>query len=138
MNGCIFCKIIAREIPSERVYENEHVYAFLDIAPVHPGHTLVVPKVHAATLMEIETTALLKTVELLPSLAKAVMQAMQAKGCNLLQNNGEVAGQTVHHVHFHIIPRYADDGVLLWPKTAYASEEEARKIAAEIQKSLSK
>lgn len=136
MNDCIFCKIIRQEIPSRVVYENEHVYAFLDIQPVHPGHTLVIPKIHAANLLEVDQASLLKTVEILPKIARAIMEATGASGFNLAQNNGEVAGQTVHHLHFHIMPRHPHDGLEPWRKQAYPSAEEADAMAKRIQEKL--
>jgi histidine triad (HIT) family protein len=105
MTDTIFSKIIRGEIPCHRVYEDEHVLAFLDISPLAPGHTLVIPKEPAATLDQLsdETSAALGRV--LPRICRAVMQATGTAAYNVLQNNGEIAHQAVPHVHFHVIPR---------------------------------
>lgn len=133
MSDCLFCKIIAKEIPSTAVYEDDDVYAFLDISPVHPGHTLVVPKTHASTLLEISPQALIKTVLVVQRISAAVKRGLGVEGFNISQNNGAVAGQTVHHMHMHIIPRQAGDGFAAWPQRRYASLEEAQAWAEKIR-----
>ena len=109
---CIFCKIIAGEIPSNKVYEDESVLAFLDIAPLSQGHTLLIPKEHVARLDELSPEACCSVAAKLPALGRAVSKAVDAQGYNVLNNNGPAAGQLVEHMHFHIIPRRADDGVI--------------------------
>lgn len=109
MDNCIFCKIIEGEIPSKKVYEDENVMAFLDANPASKGHTLVVPKkhvenIHDASGMDYMWTALVKV-------SDAVKSAFNAKGLNISQNNGEIAGQEVMHMHFHITPRYTGDEI---------------------------
>lgn len=103
----IFDKILAGEIPCHRVYENEHVLAFLDIGPLSKGHTLVIPKEAKAQLHELSDESAAEIGRVLPRIARAVMRATGATAYNVLQNNGEEAHQAVHHVHFHIIPREA-------------------------------
>lgn len=107
--SCIFCKIIAGEIPSLKVFEDDRVYAFLDIGPLAEGHLLVIPKEHYETLDRMPGELAGVVTSHLPRLAKAVVSASGAEGYNVLQNNGKCAGQEVDHVHFHIIPRVGSD-----------------------------
>lgn len=134
---CLFCKIIRGEIPSAKVYEDGYVYAFLDIAPSFPGHCLVVPKNHCRNILEIAPEEMAHIVKAVQKIAPAVLKAAGADGFNVIQNNGESAGQTVFHTHFHIIPRKAGDGLGLWTPGEYASMDEmaetAQKIRAEIR-----
>ena len=117
---CIFCKIIAGQIPCTKIYENEHVLAFLDIGPISEGHTLLVHKRHTDSVAETTPEILCQIAEVLPALAKAVKNAMDADGYNVLCNNGAAAGQVVNHLHFHIIPRNNDDGIFnRWPSFEY-------------------
>lgn len=136
MSDCIFCKIINQEIPSTPIYESEAVYAFLDIQPVHPGHVLVVPKSHAPMLVDLSEDYLQQTILAVQKVARAMKESLGLEGFNIIQNNGAVAGQSVHHVHFHIIPRYADDGLTPWPHQEYASPEAAAAIAQKIKTNL--
>ncbi len=111
MADCIFCKIVSGAIPSVRVYEDDQVLSFLDINPISPGHTLVVPKRHVEWITELsaeETAALFRP---LPMLAKAVLSVTKAEGFNILENNGRISGQVIPHVHVHVIPRRANDGL---------------------------
>lgn len=112
---CIFCKIVAGEIPATKVYEDESVLAFLDIAPLSEGHTLLIPKEHAARLDDLSPEACSVLAATLPALGRAVSKAAEAQGYNVLNNNGPAAGQLVEHVHFHIIPRRTDDRVINHP-----------------------
>lgn len=104
----IFSKIIRGEIPSHKVYEDAHVFAFLDIGPLSTGHTLVIPKEPKATLGELSDESAAAIGRVLPRLCRAVMKATGASDYNVLQNNGAAAHQAVMHVHFHIIPKFAD------------------------------
>ena len=108
---CIFCKIINDDIPSAKIYEDEDVLAILDISQATKGHTLVLPKKHFANLLEIEDYEYLKVMNKVKDLAKAITKAFNAKGCNILNNCGESAGQTVIHFHVHIIPRYDNNDI---------------------------
>ena len=111
MEECIFCKISKGEIPSMKVYEADDALAFLDINPRNKGHTLVIPKRHYETVMEMpdeEVGELFKTVK---KIAMAVKEGVEASGVNISQNNGKAAGQVVPHVHFHVIPRFETDQV---------------------------
>lgn len=106
MSDCIFCKIINGEIPSAKVYEDGDVFAFLDISQVTKGHTLVIPKAHHANVYELPEDVAGKLFAVIPKITNAVKKAYNPIGLNLLNNNGEAAGQTVFHYHLHIIPRY--------------------------------
>ncbi len=136
-NACVFCKIIAGQIPSLRVFENEHCVAFLDIGPLASGHTLLVPRVHVESLWDFDPSVAASVVSRLPELSRAIMQATGAGGLNVLQSNGRVAGQVVPHVHFHLIPRQEGDSLgFRWPARSYgAGEAEAvqQKIAAALR-----
>ncbi len=117
---CIFCKIVAGEIPSLKIYEDEQVLSFLDIGPLAEGHLLVIPKVHYERLDEMKAEDIQAVASVLPRLAKALTEATGAQGYNLLQNTGECAGQVVPHVHFHLIPRMPNDGLgYRWPAKKY-------------------
>ena len=108
MSDCIFCKIIKGEIPSAKVFENDDVVAFLDISQVTKGHTLVIPKVHKENIFELTPEIASKLFEVVPEISNAIKKAYNPIGLNLLNNNGEKAGQSVFHYHLHIIPRYGE------------------------------
>ena len=129
---CIFCKIVAGEIPCAKVYESEYCLAFLDIAPVSAGHALVLLKGHYPTLMDIPAELGSELLQALSRVGKAVMEATGADGLNLMQNNYEAAGQLVHHAHYHLIPRFSDDGLRLWPQSQYEDQEEMGRLATKI------
>lgn len=136
-DDCIFCSIIEGDIPSHTVYEDEDTYAFLDVNPVSDGHLLVIPKQHAEQLTDLDpqtTEAVFRTVR---NVAAAVEDGLQPDGVNLLQNNGEAAGQEVDHVHVHIIPRYADDGFDFTFDSSDLDEDEAEALLGRIQDRLS-
>lgn len=105
-NNCLFCAIAAGEIPSTKVYEDDEVLAFLDTNPASEGHTLVIPKVHSEGLLDTDDEVLKALVLKVKKIAAEVKTKYNADGFNILQNNGEASGQTVKHIHFHIIPRY--------------------------------
>ena len=135
MTDCIFCKIITGELPSERVYEDEVVLAFLDIAPVNPGHTLLIPKAHVSDLLTVDPADMARLVQALPKVARAVVEGTKAEGFNASFNNGAAAGQIVWHLHCHIIPRFASDGYRSWGHRAYV-EGEAAAVADKIRAAL--
>ena len=109
MAETVFTKILSGAIPSHKVYEDDQVFAFLDINPIARGHTLVIPKEPAATLDQLSDDAAAAIGRALPRIARAVLAATGTRDFNVLQNNGVAAHQAVHHVHFHIIPKH-DDG----------------------------
>ena len=132
----LFDKIIRGEIPSYKVYEDEHVYAFLDIGPQSRGHTLVVPKESKAQLDELSDDAAAAIGRALPRICRAVMKATGATTYNVLQNNGKRAGQAVFHVHFHVIPRFDDDGLSFKWEPSELSEDDARTLLEAMHASL--
>lgn len=106
---CIFCDIIDGKIPSKKVYEDDEVLAILDISQVTYGHTIVMPKKHVKNILEADEETVSACMKAVHRLAKQIVSNTGAKGCNILNNCNEVAGQTVDHLHFHIIPRYSED-----------------------------
>ncbi len=136
MEHCVFCKMVAGEIPVIRVYEDEAVLAFLDIGPISDGHALVIPKRHCASVHECEPDILAKVGGCLGRIAGAVAKAMNAEGYNILCNNGRAAGQVVDHVHFHIIPRKAGDGVFTEWRSYEYEKGRIEEIAEKIRESL--
>jgi histidine triad (HIT) family protein len=136
MDGCVFCKMVAGEIPVATIYEDKAVLAFLDIGPISDGHTLVVPKQHCTRVHECDPEVLAEVALRLGKIAKAVAEAMDAEGYNILCNNGAAAGQVVDHLHFHVIPRRAGDRVLTgWPSYRYGKGR-IEEIAAKIRRNL--
>lgn len=106
MSDCIFCKIIKGDIPAAKIFENEHVMAFLDISQVTKGHTLVIPKIHKENLFEMTPEMSRNFFEVVPMIANALKAEYNPVGLNAVNNNGEQAGQSVFHFHMHLIPRY--------------------------------
>jgi histidine triad (HIT) family protein len=116
---CIFCRIIRGDVPSFRIFEDDRTLAFMDINPANPGHTLVIPKVHAETIFTLEESWLTATMLAAQRVAQAVHKAFQPYGLNIVQANGRGAAQSVPHFHWHILPRAKDDGLLMnWPLQA--------------------
>ena len=134
--NCIFCKIAAGQIPAAKVLETGAVVAFLDIAPVAPGHLLVVSKEHYARLSETPPDVAAALAAELPRLTRAVLASTGATALNVLQNDGREAGQVVEHIHFHLIPRRAGDEFRYhWPRNPYA-EGGMEQMRASITKAL--
>jgi diadenosine tetraphosphate (Ap4A) HIT family hydrolase len=131
---CIFCKIIAGDIPCLKVFENDKILAFLDIQPLSKGHTLVIPKVHGVKLHDIPDEYLL---DVLPVLKKLAI-ALDVDDYNLLQNNGPRAHQAVNHVHFHIIPKIDSQGLGIGWEPMKQDSKELESLAEEIKKQISK
>lgn len=109
MNDCIFCKIIAGEIPSTKIYEDSEVLAFLDLTQTTKGHTLVVPKKHVRNLLAMEADEAGQLFSKVPFIANKIVKNLHASGMNILQNNEALAGQTIFHTHIHLIPRYEEN-----------------------------
>lgn len=112
---CIFCKIIKGEIPSYKIYEDNNVYAFLDIASDYYGHTLVIPKVHSENVLDISIQSLEFVMEAVKKIANHYVSKCGFSGVNILNASGVAAEQSVMHTHFHIIPRVSGDGYRCWP-----------------------
>ena len=109
VSDCIFCKIVAGEIPASKVYDDDHFLAFLDISQVTPGHTLVIPKKHARNLLEMTPDETADLFNVVSTVTKKVESATQPQGMNIISNMEEIAGQSVFHTHVHILPRYSQD-----------------------------
>ncbi len=135
MNDCIFCKIISREIPADIIYEDEYVLSFLDIKGLNPGHSLVIPKQHHENIYSFDTKIAQQLFAVVPTIAKAIKQAVSANGINIGMNNELAAGQAVFHAHIHVIPRYTNDGYQLWEGKP-VSHEVSQDIADKIKKAL--
>lgn len=135
-NDCIFCKIIAGEIPSTKIYEDDFSYAFLDISPVNKGHTLVVPKKHCVNLMDIPDDDLGELMIAAKKVAIAVKEGMECDGISLAMSNEKAAGQEVFHAHVHIMPRFSSDGLKHWPHKSY-DPGEMEKISEKIKEKFS-
>ena len=118
MSDCVFCAIVARRAPASFVYEDEHVAAFMDLFPVHPGHLLVIPKRHVVDLTDCPAELAARLFRESARLAPAVVEAARADGFNVWTANGSAAGQEVFHLHLHVLPRYREDTFgLRFPKS---------------------
>jgi histidine triad (HIT) family protein len=135
MDNCIFCKIIKGIIPCTKVYEDNNCLAFLDISPVNKGHTLVIPKKHYETILDIPEEALKELIAATKKVAEAIHKGMDCPGFCVLQSNFKAGGQEVPHLHFHIVPRLNNDGLKFWPQGKYA-EGEADNYALKIKKEI--
>lgn len=135
-DDCIFCKIAAGEIPSATVYEDDDLRAILDLGPAAKGHTLVIPKSHSDNLLSVEPDTAAKALKVISKTANAIKEALGCDGINVVQNNGEAAGQTVMHLHFHIIPRYKNDSVNIGWQPMKPSNEELAATAALIKEKM--
>ncbi len=134
--NCIFCKIASGDIPSYTLYEDNLFKVFLDLSPTSFGHALLIPKEHYANLFELEDEIASKIFVLAKKVASAMKTSLQCDGFNLLQNNGEIAGQTMFHFHIHLIPRYKDDNTKITFDHKSLKEEDAKRILDTIKKSL--
>lgn len=135
--NCVFCKIIAGELPSTKVYEDAEVLAFMDIGPIIKGHTLVVPKQHVDPITKVPPGLLARVLTVVQKIVQAQMNGLKADGVNVLNANGAAAGQVVPHVHFHVVPRFRTDGHHWnWAAKRYESMDEMKKFADEIKKAL--
>ncbi len=141
MTACIFCKIIEGTIPSAKIYEDEHVLAFMDITPVTKGHALLIPKTHRENIYDLTEEEAAQLFSIAPKIANALKDEFKPAGMNLLQNNGAHAGQAVFHFHLHFIPRYDEnDGFQPTFETGQSetSAERIQEIAAGIRFHLQK
>ena len=133
-DDCIFCKIANGEIPAKTLYEDDMFRVILDLGPATKGHALILPKDHYANLFELPDEACGDVMKLAKKMATRMTERLHADGFNIIQNNFEVAGQTVMHYHLHLIPRYVDDGQhILWNPTT-VTQEELEKTMEEIIK----
>ncbi len=133
---CIFCKIIAGDIPSYVVYEDERVMAFFDILPISPGHTIIIPKSHISDVENLSNEDLSAMALAFKKIGKAMMEGLGVKGYSVFLDNKSAANQHVPHVHFHLVPRKEGDGLERWPQTGYG-EGEAEHYLKRIKEKLS-
>lgn len=132
MSDCIFCKIAQGEIPSQTIYEDEVFRVILDLGPAARGHALILPKEHAANIYELSDETAAGAFVLGKKMAGIMREKLKCDGLNLIQNNGETAGQTVNHFHIHVIPRYKDDGQQIGWVRGEPSQEELETVRREI------
>jgi len=135
-DNCIFCKIISGEIPSFKLHEDEQTLAFMDINPAHEGHALVIPKVHAPDLLSIEPDSLAAVAVTARKVARAVNATLSPQGINLIQCNGEAAGQSVFHFHMHVLPRAMGDELKMNWGLSPGNMEAIGLLAARIRSNL--
>lgn len=131
-NDCIFCKLANGEIPARSIYEDEDFRVILDAAPATRGHALILPKEHADNLYQLPEELAGKAFVLAKKLASSMTDRLDCKGFNIVQNNGEVAGQTVFHFHMHLIPRYADDGQGTFWQSRHFTDEMLDEICSQL------
>lgn len=130
---CVFCQIIAGEIPAHKVYEDENVLAFLDITPVSRGHTLIVPKVHTTDLLTMSEEQVKAVFLAVQKIAKKIEAVLKPDGFNVGMNNKSGAGQVIFHAHIHLMPRYANDGLKLWGKNYDYQAGEAEELTGRLR-----
>ncbi|MDO4339351.1 MAG: HIT family protein [Eubacteriales bacterium] len=133
MENCIFCKIANGEIPAATLYEDGDFRVILDLGPASKGHALILPKAHAANIYELPDELAGKAMILAKKMAGKMTEALQCDGFNIVQNNGETAGQTVFHFHMHLIPRYKGDGVGLTWTPGTLSDEDREEILEKVK-----
>ena len=133
--NCLFCKIVAGEIPCDKVYGDADTFAFLDIKPVNPGHTLVVPKEHHMNVFDMPEDLWQKVMGTAKKIAHAIQKGIPTDDLNITTNNGAHSGQVVFHSHVHVIPRHEGDGFGLWKGTPY-EEGQAKTVADKIKTAL--
>ena len=136
MSDCVFCRIVARQIPASVVYEDQHTLAFMDLGQVNPGHVLVTVKGHADNLYGLDDTQAAAVMRSAARIARAIRDAFKPAGLSMYQANGKAAGQTVFHYHVHLVPRHDDDGMALtWP-VKNPPREKLEEYAARIKTSM--
>src|SRR5690554_5756674 len=129
---CVFCKIVAGEIPSYKVYEDDDILAFLDVAQVTSGHVLVIPKKHYQNIFELDDEISQKIFVVTVRIAKKLQENLKINNLNIINNNGKKAGQEVDHYHLHLLPRYLNDNVEFKFKRQNLSQDEMKKIQEKI------
>ena len=132
-DDCIFCKIAAGEIPSRKIYEDSDLIAIMDLNPTSKGHSLIIPKEHCTNIYDIDEDIAAKVMKTAKKLATKMTVALNCDGFNLLQNNGETAGQTMFHFHMHLIPRYKEDQVGLGWKMGELTDADREDILAKLK-----
>jgi len=120
--SCLFCKIISKEEISRTIYEDDHTMAFLNLYPANLGHTLVIPKIHSDDLLKTDIETVTKVYQTIKKITPAILSGVNSSAFNCSINNGAISGQVIFHFHVHIIPRFSNDNLQMWPKTAVTSE----------------
>jgi len=139
MKDCLFCKIVAGEIPAAKIHETKNTLAFLDISPINPGHTLIIPKTHYEDIFQMPDDTLAETAIETKFVGNALKKATDARGISVITRNSRAAGQEIDHSHTHVIPRYVGDGHKSWTGKKYRNgeiEKMTDKIKKEIQTAL--
>jgi histidine triad (HIT) family protein len=134
MTDCVFCKIISGIIPAEKLYENEHAIAVLDIHPIHLGHTLILPKQHCSDFLDLPEETYHSVLQAAKIIAKALVQSLELEGYNIFSNNGTIAGQSVFHFHLHVTPRYRNDNIRFVLNLKKYSDSEMKQYGTMIRK----
>jgi histidine triad (HIT) family protein len=135
-DNCIFCKIANGDIPSAAIYEDDDFKVILDKFPSAPGHALILPKKHADNIFELDADSTAKIFPLAQKVARAIQKSLNPDGINILQNNGEAAGQSVMHLHVHIIPRFKEDGIRIGWQPQEVADEKAAEFSRLIAKAM--
>ncbi len=133
MSKCVFCRIVAGEVPAEVLFANDHVVAILDINPIHYGHALIIPRTHVRDFLELDAKCYAPLLEAARTVSAALVDALNLEGYNLFSNNGRTAGQSVFHFHLHITPRYENDDIRFVLKLKKYHDGEMRQYADRIR-----
>jgi histidine triad (HIT) family protein len=133
MTDCIFCKIISGKIPSEKLYENDHALAVLDINPIHYGHALIIPKQHCIDFLDVPEETYHSILQAAKIVTEALVKSLDLEGYNLFSNNGTIAGQSVFHFHLHITPRYRNDNIQFLLNLKKYADGELKQYGAKIR-----
>lgn len=136
--NCIFCKIAGGEIPSYTLYEDDDFKVIFDLSPATKGHALIIPKEHYADLFDLEDSAASKVLLVAKKAASAMKEVLNCEGFNILQNNGQCAGQTVFHYHVHVIPRYNEGKEIIYWTPKEIKEEELKELSSAIKQEIQK
>ena len=134
MTDCIFCQIISGKIPAEKLYENDHALAVLDINPIHFGHALILPKHHCRDFLDLPEEAYYSILQAAKIVAKALVKSLELEGYNIFSNNGTIAGQSVFHFHLHVTPRYRNDNIKFVLNLKRYSDGEMKEYGTRIRK----
>ncbi len=136
MSNCVFCRIVAGEIPAEVLFANDHVVTILDINPIHYGHALVIPRKHVRDFLQLETQCYAPLLQAAKIVSAALVDALKLEGYNLFSNNGRIAGQSVFHFHLHITPRYEHDDIRFVLKLKKYNDGEMKQYADAIRQHI--
>ncbi len=135
-DGCIFCSLVRGDVPKTAVLETEETLAFLDVSPVAAGHTVLVPKKHFPTFLDLPAGLGEQLIADKQAICTGLLRGLGALGVNMCMNLNEAAGQMVFHVHFHLIPRFAGDGLALWKQDKYDSQQRMAEVAKNIRNGM--